>query len=278
MIDWFKRSLPSFACLLFCAFGLNLAAQDSGFKVIQPQGHPAADSFYSPGILTKGTLYISGQGSRRPDGTRPPGFAEQVTQALSNVQAVLKAAGMNLGNVVWMNIYLTDEQNVAGMNEVYWQTIGQSPPARTVLTVAALPDGEKVEINCIAVADTIHREAIWPAGWARGPHVDPPAIRAGEIIYLSGQGGRDPLTGRQASDFPGEVRQALDNVSTVLKAARLSMKNVLWVNPYLSVGGQYNVMGKIYASYFEFGNTPGRGTIQVVGLPKGDHVVFSCTA
>src|SRR6201996_5298596 len=278
MIDWFKRSLPSFACLLFCAFGLNLVAKDSGYKVVQPQGHAAADSFYSPGILTEGTLYISGQGSRKPDGTRPPAFAEQVAQALSNVRAVLKGAGMNFGNVVWMNIYLTDEQDVAGMNEVYWQTIGQSSPARTVLTVAALPDGEKVEINCIAVADTIHREAIWPAGWARGPHEDPPAIRAGEIIYLSGQGGRDPLTGRQASDFPGEVRQALDNVSTVLKAARLSMKNVLWVNPYLSVGGQYNVMGRIYASYFEFGNTPGRGTIQVVGLPKGDHVVFSCIA
>ena len=74
--------------------------------------------------------------------------------------------------------------------------------------------------------------------------MDPPAIRAGEIIYLSAQGGRDPLTGRQASDFPGEVRQALDNLSTVLKAARLSMKNVLWVNPYMSVGGQYDVMGQ----------------------------------
>jgi reactive intermediate/imine deaminase len=278
MIDRFKRSLPSVACLFFCAFGPNLVAQDSGFKVIQPQGYAAADSFYSPGILTRGTLYISGQGSRKPDGTRPPEFAEQVAQALSNVQAVLKHASMNFGNVVWMNIYLTDEQDVAGMNEVYWQTIGQSPPARAVLTVAALPDGEKVEINCIAVADTIHREAIWPAGWARGPHVDPPAIRAGEIMYLSAQGGRDPLTGRQASDFPGEVRQALDSVSTVLKAARLSMKNVLWVNPYMSVGGQYDVMGKIYASYFEFGNTPGRGTIQVVGLPRGDHIVFSCIA
>src|SRR6202046_4214840 len=97
-------------------------------------------------------------------------------------------------------------------------------------------------------------------------------------MCLSAQGGRDPLTGQQASDFAGEVRQALENVSTVLKAARLSMKNVLWVNPYMSVGGQYDVMSKVYASYFEFGNTPGRGTIQVVGLPKGDHVVFSSIA
>ena len=128
MIDRFKRSLPSIACLFFCSFGFNLIAQDSGFKVIQPQGHAAADSFYSPGILTRDTLYISGQGSRKPDGTRPPGFAEQVAQGLGNVQAVLKGASMNFGNVVWMNIYLTDEQDVAGMNEVYWQTIGPSPP------------------------------------------------------------------------------------------------------------------------------------------------------
>ena len=54
MIDRFKRSLPSFACLCFCAFGLNLVAQDSGFKVIQPQGYASADSFYSPGILATG--------------------------------------------------------------------------------------------------------------------------------------------------------------------------------------------------------------------------------
>jgi enamine deaminase RidA (YjgF/YER057c/UK114 family) len=76
MIDRLKRSLPSFACLFFCAYGLNLVAQDSRFKVIQLQGYAAGDSFYSPGILTRGTLYISGQGSRKPDGTRPPGLAE----------------------------------------------------------------------------------------------------------------------------------------------------------------------------------------------------------
>jgi enamine deaminase RidA (YjgF/YER057c/UK114 family) len=46
----------------------------------------------------------------------------------------------------------------------------------------------------------------------------------------------------------------------------------------MSVGGQYDVMGKVYKTYFEFGNTPGRGTIQVVDLPKGEHMVFSCIA
>jgi enamine deaminase RidA (YjgF/YER057c/UK114 family) len=158
------------------------------------------------------------------------------------------------------------------MDDVYWQKIGSSPPARTVLTVASLPYGEMVEVNCIAVADTSQRKAIWPAGWPQGPRVDPPAILAGELLYMSAQGGKGN------SDFSTETMQALDKVNTILEAAGMSMKNVLWVNPYMSVGGQYGVMGEVYKTYFEFGNTPGRGTIQVVDLPRGQHIVFSCIA
>jgi enamine deaminase RidA (YjgF/YER057c/UK114 family) len=261
-----QRLLPVSACLLLLpAFTASLSAQ--GFKVIQPAGYTAANAAYSPGLLANGTLYVSGQGS----GT-PSDFTGQANQALSKVQAVLRGAGMDFGNVVWINIYLTDAHNMAALEDVYWKTIGASPPARTVLTVAALPHGEMVEINCIAVADTSHRKPIWPTGWPKGPHTDPPAIQAGELLYLSAQGGN------QKSDFSTETKQALDNVSTVLKAAGMSMKNVIWVNPYMSVSGQYDVMGKVYSSYFEFGNTPGRGTIQVVGLPRDQHIVFSCIA
>jgi enamine deaminase RidA (YjgF/YER057c/UK114 family) len=261
-----RRFLRVSVCLLSIPlFTASLTAQ--AFKVIQPPGNTAGDAAYSPGLLANGTLYISGQGSGAPSD-----FAGQAAQALSKVQAVLHSAGMDFGNVVWINIYLTDAHNMEALENVYWKTIGASPPARTVLTVAALPDGEMVEINCIAVADTSHRKAIWPAGWPQGPHTDPPAIQAGELLYLSAQGGNPK------SDFSAETKQALDNVSTVLKAAGMSMKNVLWVNPYMSAGGQYDVMGKVYSTYFEFGNTPGRGTIQVLGLPRDQHIVFSCIA
>jgi enamine deaminase RidA (YjgF/YER057c/UK114 family) len=258
-------------CLLFLS--ASLSAQTPAFKVIQPSGGAAPDAAYSPAVLANGTLYLSGQG-----GSTAQDLPWQMSQAMGNVRSVLHSAGMDFGNVVWMNIYLTDAHDQAAMNDVYWKMIGASPPARTVLTVAALPHGEKVEINCIAVADAGQRKAIWPAGWPHGPRVDPPAILAGEILYLSAQGGEDPLTGKLQSGFSAETRQALENVSTVLKAAQMSMKNVLWVNPYMSVSGQYDVMGKVYKTYFEFGNTPGRGTIQVVGLPKGEHMVFSCIA
>ena len=254
-------------------FAVSLCAETPAFKVIQPSGHTSANAVYSPGLLANGTLYVSGQGSRKSND-----FAGQVAEALSNVQAVLRGAGMDFGNVVWINIYLTDTHNMAAMDDVYWKMIGPSPPARTVLTVAALPDGEMVEINCIAVVDAGRRKEIWPAGWPRGPRADPPAIQAGELLYLSAQAGVDPLTGKLKSDFSSETKQALDNVSTILNAAHMSMKNVLWVNPYFSTSGQYDVMGKVYKTYFEFGNTPGRGTIQVVGLPHDQHIVFSCIA
>jgi len=258
-----QRFLRVFVFLL--SIPALLSAQ--GFKVIQSPGYTAGDAASSPGLLANGTLYVSGQGSRTPSD-----FAGQTRQVLSKVQGVLRSAGMDFANVVWIDIYLTDPHNLAALEDVYWKTIGASPPARTVLTVAGLPDGETVEINCIAVADTAHRKAIWPSGWPQGPHMDPPAIQAGDLLYLSAQGG-NPKSG-----FSTETKQALDNVSTVLKAAGMSMKNVVWVNPYMSVGGQYDVMGKVYSTYFEFGNTPGRGTIQVVGLPRDQHIVFSCIA
>jgi enamine deaminase RidA (YjgF/YER057c/UK114 family) len=250
-----------FLLLSLFAGTVIVSAQTSGVKAIQP---PGSDAAYSAGMLANGTLYVSGQGSSAA------GFSAQMNDAMKRVRAVLQGAGMDYPNVVWMNIYLTDEHNLPEMEDAYWNTIGPSPPARTVLTVAALPKGEMVEINCIAVAG--EKKAVWPDGWPRGRHIDPPAVQAGEILYLSAQGGKP------GSDFSQETRQALENVSTILTAAHMSMKNVLWVNPYMSSGGQYDVMGKVYRSYFEFGNTPGRGTIEVVGLPRGQHIVFSCIA
>jgi enamine deaminase RidA (YjgF/YER057c/UK114 family) len=148
-----------------------------------------------------------------------------------------------------------------------------------VLVVGALPNGERIEINCIAVSSAASRRVIHPQGWPEGPHVDPAGIQVDDVLYMSAQGGTDPLTGKAAADFASEVKQALENVATIAKTANMGMANVIWVNPYLSsTDAPEGVMNKIYASYFEFGNTPGRGTIQVLDLPNKNHIVFSCIA
>ena len=273
----FLKRYPIFVlCFLVGAFGTQLSAQTGGvLKVIKIDGKNVGPAS-SAGVLANQTLYVAGQDGRNADGSVPKEFQQEVSQSLSNVQGVLRAAGMDFGNAVWMHIYVTNVQDIAGMDEVYWKTIGANPPARTVLVVGALPNGEKVEINCIAVASTSSRRVIHPQGWPQGPHIDPPGIQADDVLYLSAQGGTDPMTGKIPADFSAEVKQALDNVAAVLKAAGMSMANVVWVNPYLN--GAQSVMNRVYATYFEFGNTPGRGTIQVMDLPKMNHVVFSCIA
>jgi enamine deaminase RidA (YjgF/YER057c/UK114 family) len=255
-----------------------LAQQGGVLKVIKVDGKdPGPVS--SAGVLANQTLYVAGQDGRNADGSLPQDFQQQAGQSLDNVQRVLRAAGMDYGNVVWMNIYVTNAHDVAAMNDVYWKTIVQGPPARTVLVVGALPNGEKIQINCIAVSSAATRRVIHPQGWPEGPHLDPAGIQVDDVLYMSAQGGTDPLTGKVAANFADEVKQALDNVTTIVKSANMTMANVVWVNPYLSsTDAPENVMNKIYATYFEFGNTPGRGTIQVLDLPNRNHIVFSCIA
>jgi enamine deaminase RidA (YjgF/YER057c/UK114 family) len=261
------------------ACGAPLFAQTGGaLKVIRIDGKDPGPAS-SAGILANQTLYVAGQDGRLADGSFPKDFQQEAGQSLVRVQAVLRAAGMDFGNVVWMNIYVTNRQDIDAMNDVYWKSIVQNPPARTVLVVGALPNGERIEINCIAVSSAVTRRVIHPQGWPEGPHVDPAGIQADDVLYMSAQGGTDPLTGKAAANFAAEVKQALNNVATIAKTANMSMANVVWVNPYLSSSdAPEDLMNKIYASYFEFGNTPGRGTIQVLDLANKNHIVFSCIA
>ena len=294
-----RHALIVFACLFAMSGGTGLLAQKGGvLKVINVEGRTAG-SMSSPGMLAGDTLYVAGQNGRSSDGSLPKDFSQEVSQSLRNVQGVLRAAGMDFGSVVWMHVYVTSSQDIDAMNVVYWKAMGNHPPARTVLVVANLPNGEKVQISCIAAANTLQRKVIQPPGWPKGEHIDPAGIQAGEVLYMSAQDGTDRATGKISDDYGTEVKQALDNVATILKTAGMSMANVVWVNPYLSsaeakaaapntaapIGhnGQApsssaSVMNKIYASYFEFGNTPGRGTIQVASLPNNSHIVFSAIA
>jgi reactive intermediate/imine deaminase len=262
-----------FATLFSAILASRLWAVDR--QVVNPKNFKPHGRPYSSAIRAGNSLYISGQGSQNSEGKLSDSFEERVRQCLLNVRAILQGGGMDFANLVSVHVYLTDLGTLELMNKTYWQLVGDNPPARTVLGVAALPGGNTIEINAIAVADARTKRAIWPSAWTRSAHTDPPAIQGGELLYLSGVGAR---SANQSVSYPEQVKAALENVGTVLAAAGMSHKNLLWVNPYLDDVKQYGAMNKVYETYFEFANTPGRGTIHVNALPAGEHIVFSGTA
>jgi len=285
--------------LILAAFAAQSPAQaqpqGGAYKVIKVEGRESG-AISSDGILAGKTLYLAAQDGRNRDGGLPASFAQEVSQSLAHTREVLQAAGMALDNLVWVQVYVTRPEDVAAMNDVYWRSIGANPPARTVLVVAALPGGAKVQINAIAVAASARRQVITPAGWPHGRRTDPAGILADDVLYISAQNGADPVSGKLPDDYADEVKQSLDNVGAVLKAAGMTQANVVWTNPYMASPdgpravsnviahngqpqqSQVTVMNKIYASTYEFGNTPGRGTIEVAGLPQGAHIVFTAIA
>ena len=110
---------------------------------------------YSQAISTGGLVFVSGQLALRPDHAEIVGdsIAEQTEQVFANLAAILQAAGSGLDRLVKTTVYLADLGDFGEMNEVYARHVGDAPPARATIEVAALPSGAKVEIEAIALAD-----------------------------------------------------------------------------------------------------------------------------
>ena len=98
-------------------------------------------------------VYTSGQVGIDPRTGElvPGGIREQTQRVLENLAAVLRGAGLGLGDVVKTTVFLSDMQDFATMNEVYGSAFASAPPARTTIAAAGLPKGASVEIECVAV-------------------------------------------------------------------------------------------------------------------------------
>jgi 2-iminobutanoate/2-iminopropanoate deaminase len=125
-------------------------------SVVRTEAAPAPfqGAPYSQAIGAGGLVFVSGQLALRPDHAEIVGdaIAEQTEQVFANLRAILEAAGSGLDRLVKTTVYLTDLGDFGEMNEVYARHVGDAPPARATLEVAALPSGAKVEIEAIALA------------------------------------------------------------------------------------------------------------------------------
>jgi 2-iminobutanoate/2-iminopropanoate deaminase len=125
-------------------------------EVIRTEAAPAPfqGAPYSQAIKANGFVYVSGQLALKPDHTEitGDGIAEQTEQVLANLRAILEAAGSGLDRLVKTTVFLQNLDDFAGMNDVYKQHVGDTPPARSTVEVARLPSGALVEIEAVALA------------------------------------------------------------------------------------------------------------------------------
>ena len=118
--------------------------------VISTNDAPGAIGPYSQAIISNGTVFCSGQIPVNPaDGTIPEGIAAQTEQACRNVEALLDAAGTEIGKAVKTSCFLADIADFAAFNEVYAKHF-ISKPARSCVAVKDLPKGVLCEIEVIA--------------------------------------------------------------------------------------------------------------------------------
>lgn len=119
---------------------------------IETDEAPKAPGLLSQAIVDGGTVYLAGQIHDTPDGKMIEGTTEEKThQVIKNLQAVLKAAGSDLKDVVKVNIYVTDIADLPKLNEVYKTYFTQEPlPVREAVCVKDLPLGATIEMSCIA--------------------------------------------------------------------------------------------------------------------------------
>ncbi|KAL2211115.1 Endoribonuclease L-PSP [Sarocladium strictum] len=113
---------------------------------------PKPRPVYSQAIIANGLVFCSGQLPKDLDGNVVSGTVQdKARQCIANLKAVLEAAGSSLEKVVEVNIFLTDMDDFARVNEVYEEYWGEPKPARTCVAVKTLPSNVNVEMKCIGI-------------------------------------------------------------------------------------------------------------------------------
>lgn len=123
-----------------------------GLELVRSERAPAAIGPYSQAVVADGWVFCSGQIPIVPDTGEmvSGGITEEAEQVLSNLEAVLEAAGSSLERVVKTTVFLASMSDFAAMNEVYARRFGEHRPARSTFQVAELPRRALVEIECVA--------------------------------------------------------------------------------------------------------------------------------
>mgnify|MGYP003525460746 FL=1 len=122
-------------------------------KIIRTDAAAAPIGPYNQAVEAGNMLFVAGQIAMDPATGQMVtiNIIREANQVMLNIGAILKAAGMDFGNVVKTTIFLTDMNNFSHVNDVYGQFFQSDFPARETVQVSRLPKDVNVEISVIAV-------------------------------------------------------------------------------------------------------------------------------
>ena len=105
------------------------------------------------------------------------------------------------------------------------------------------------------------------------------AVIANGFMYISGQVGMNPKTGKIIKDsISDETEQVMKNLSSILNEASISFENVVKTTIFLSDMNDFSLVNEVYGKYFDEDTAPARETVQVSKLPLGVNVEISMIA
>ncbi len=234
-------------------------------RAVTPQNYKSGDSA-APGILTHDRLFISSMAGIDPvTGKVPDDPAAQVDLALDRLEAVAKAAGLELSNMVFVNPYLTDKIPGRVMNERYARRFEfGNTPARATIEVSSLPGGAHIEYTGVAVRDLKLRKAVRPKNMPPSPTASP-CVFAGDTLYCSAKDGfiPGPHGGVYATTPQHQLRQTMRNQLDNLEEAGMNFNQVVATNAYLDNLSDQSDFDEVYAQYFG-PVPPARTTVQQI--------------
>jgi 2-iminobutanoate/2-iminopropanoate deaminase len=121
-------------------------------KIVKTADAPNPVGPYNQAIIAGGFVFTAGQIAIDPKTNQllEGDVREQTRLVLKNLDAILRAAGSNLGKVVKITVYLKNMAEFPLMNEVYAEFFSENSPARSTVEVSRLPKDVLVEVDCVA--------------------------------------------------------------------------------------------------------------------------------
>ena len=232
---------------------------------------------FSGAVKAGGLIYVSG--SIGPaSGELGKDTKTQTKQTLDNISATLTSAGSSMANVASMMVYLRNAADFAAMNEVYATYWPKDPPTRTTVVVTqplAIADG-LIEISAAAIPNGGERVVVHPSEWVKSANPYSYGIKSGNTLFLAGlvsRSGKDntPIKG----DVTAQTKTVLDNGAAILKAAGMSLADVVSSRIFLTDDTTFQAMNAAYRTAFPT-MPPARATVKT-GLAGGPDYLVEIT-